>query len=108
MDTKLIKLIKNFSIPLELNVGDVGKYSECKMYDRNYTELIQMWMIDENPNNILINSANLLSNNDNFEIINCKHGWIFEKTMFSSTVISEVCMILCVFYSIHFIKMINT
>lgn len=77
---------------MELN-GDVRKYSECKMYDRNYTELIQMWMIDKNINNILINSANLLSNNDNFAIINCKYGWSFEKTMFASTVISEVCYI---------------
>lgn len=71
------------------------------MYNRNYTELIQMWMIDKNTDNILMNSANLLSNNDNFEIINCKHGWTFEKTMFSSTVISEVCfpfIVLCVFF----------
>ncbi|CAO1348904.1 unnamed protein product [Diamesa serratosioi] len=82
------EILKNLSIPLELN-GDVGKYSECKMFDRNYTELIQMWMIDKNSNNILINSANLLTNNDNFEIINCKHGWTFEKSMFASTVISE-------------------
>lgn len=71
------------------------------MYNRNYTELIQMWMIDKNTDNILINSANLLINNDNFEIINCKHGWTFEKTMFSSTVISEVYFPFIVFISLY-------
>lgn len=74
---------------MELRDG-VEKYSSCKMYRRNYTEMSHMWL-DENPNEILMNNQHLLEATKNYEIINCNAGWSYDKSMFPATVISEVC-----------------
>jgi hypothetical protein len=76
------------SIPLERRDGTT-KYSECNMYNRNYTEISNLWM-DKNPNEILINHKHLLDEMKNYEIINCKHGWTYDTSIFPMTVISEV------------------
>ncbi|KAL7050719.1 hypothetical protein ACKWTF_004188 [Chironomus riparius] len=80
-------ILKNLSIPLEGRDGTT-KYSECKMYNRNYTEISNLWM-DKSPNEILINHKHLLDEMKNYEIINCKHGWIYDTSIFPMTVISE-------------------
>ena len=70
------------------------------MFNRNYSQLAEIFTA--NPNEILINHKHLhAADNDddddvdegtsnNFEIINCIHGWTFDKSIFSNTVISEV------------------
>lgn len=65
------------------------KYSECKMFKRNYSELALLWL-NKNPNEILINYKHLLDESENYEIINCQYGWHYDKSMFPATVISEV------------------
>jgi MFS transporter, OCT family, solute carrier family 22 (organic cation transporter), member 4/5 len=59
------------------------------MYSRNYSEITRLWL-DKNPNEILINHKHLLAENKSYEIINCEHGWHYERSMFTATVISEV------------------
>jgi hypothetical protein len=54
------------------------------MYNRNYSELA-LWL-DGNLSDALIGQASLKS----YEIINCKHGWVFDKSVYPATVISEV------------------
>ena len=75
------------------------------MFNRNYSQLAEIFTA--NPNEILINHKHLHAadngNDDdeeddvvdegtsnNFEIINCIHGWTFDKSIFPNTVISEV------------------
>lgn len=78
-----------FSIPLELRDG-AEKFSSCKMFNRNYSELAQLFL-DKGIHETLINYEHLLDAKDkNYEITNCQHGWVFDRTMFSATVISEV------------------
>lgn len=78
------------SIPFERRDDGVERYSSCKMFNRNYSELAQLWT-DKSPNEILINHKHLLADeNKNYEIINCIHGWTFDRSMFPATVISEV------------------
>ena len=76
------------SLPLERREG-VEKYSNCKMFNRNYSALSRLWL-DKNPNEILINHKHLLEENKSYEIINCQHGWHYDQTMFPATVVSEV------------------
>jgi hypothetical protein len=73
---------------MEIRDGALS-HAECKMYNRNYTELARLW-IDNNPSEILINHKHLLDEIKSYEIVNCKHGWTYEKSMFPATVISEV------------------
>lgn len=78
-----------FSIPLELRDG-VEKFSACKMFDRNYSELARFF-VDKRFNENFINHEHFLDEESkNYEIVNCQHGWVFDRTMFSTTVISEV------------------
>ncbi|CRL00143.1 CLUMA_CG013420, isoform A [Clunio marinus] len=80
-------ILKNLSIPLERNDG-VEKYCGCKMYNRNYSDLSRLWL-NKTPDEILINHKHLLDESKSYEIINCQHGWNYDKTIFPATVISE-------------------
>ncbi|XP_022920051.2 beta-alanine transporter [Onthophagus taurus] len=65
---------RNLSVPLEL-VNGVLKYSECKMYDRNYTD-------------ISLTIQDFDYDNDTVQI-DCKNGWIFDKSLYKQTVVME-------------------
>jgi hypothetical protein len=73
------------------------------MFNRNYSQLAQIFAA--NPNDILINHKHLHAavvddddvnvdertpGRNNLEIINCIHGWTYDKSIFARTVISEV------------------
>lgn len=78
------------SIPLERRDG-VERYAGCKMFNRNYSELARLWLdAGTGPSEILINHQHLLDASKNYEIINCQHGYSYDKSMFPATVISEV------------------
>ncbi|KAG5679520.1 hypothetical protein PVAND_009083 [Polypedilum vanderplanki] len=81
-------ILKNLSIPYEIRDG-IERYAECKMYNRNYSELAQ-WLV-ENLNETLINQKYSFDevNLKNLEIINCKDGWVYDKSLYPATVISE-------------------
>lgn len=81
-------ILKNLSIPIELKNGKEA-YSECRMYNRNYTNLVNLWS-EKNPYEILLNHNYLLTEAKDFEIIDCNKGWHYDRSIFTSTVISEV------------------
>lgn len=68
-------------------------HSQCEMYSRNYTEIVML--LHSIDNETLINKGEYyLESIDytakNYEIINCKDGWIYDKSMFPNTVVMEV------------------
>lgn len=90
-----VKIINSFpfSIPI---INDDGQaiYSECKMYVRNYSEIV-VYLHSLDP--IALKSENsgyfeAINNNSvkNLEIIDCKSGWIYDRRMFPNTVVMEV------------------
>lgn len=69
-----------YSIPTEYRDGGLH-YSECKMYDLNYTDLIENYVFIEN----------IISNRpDSKNTLDCKHGWIYDKSTYQNTVVVEV------------------
>lgn len=72
----------HFSIPLELHDGR-NKYSECKMYARNYTEIAEFFA--NNQSIELLSELNL----NNVQIIQCLNGWSFDQSIFRNTIITE-------------------
>jgi hypothetical protein len=59
------------------------------MYEQNYTDLIKLWQ-STNPNEYFSDHNYLLSETRNLEIIKCTNGWIYDKSVFASTVITDV------------------
>lgn len=86
------------SIPLVYRDGQMV-YSQCQMYSRNYTEIQQTL-------NSMDTQALLDNNGDshleavdytarNYEVIPCRSGWMYDRTMFPNTVVMEVFRYLC-------------
>lgn len=68
-------------------------YSQCEMYSRNYTEIVTtLHAMDKET--LMSKSDFFLEPVDytakNYEIINCKDGWTYDKSMFPNTVVMEV------------------
>ena len=71
-------ILKNLSIPTEIK-DDEEVYSSCKMYDRNYSS----WTMD--------NVIEALSEGPgNTTKIDCTNGWIYDKSTYQSTIVTEV------------------
>lgn len=85
-------LMKNLSIPMVQRDGQT-KYSQCQMYSRNYTEIVA-FLHTTDTSIINDNGEFYFEPMDyaakNFEIVDCKHGWIYDRTMFPNTVVMEV------------------
>lgn len=70
-----------FSIPMELKNGRL-EYSECTMYKLNYSDIAKNYRgIESGLKSLKGSSA---------EIIPCTNGWVYEKSVYKSTVVSEV------------------
>lgn len=65
---------KNISLPIEIKDG-AEKYSQCRMYDINYTRLLQ-------------NDYDFKRHH--WPITDCKHGWTYDKSMFRTTLVAEM------------------
>lgn len=90
--SRMPNLVKNLSIPLMQRDGQM-KYSQCQMYSRNYTDIVGF---------LHTTDTSLINDNGefyfepldyaaaNFEIVDCKHGWVYDRTMFPNTVVMEV------------------
>lgn len=81
------------SIPMELKDGK-SKYSQCKMYDRNYTDILAILHKISPEKALNTSTKQFFEETDfspsNFEIIDCKNGWIYDRQMFPNTVVMEV------------------
>lgn len=66
--------IKNVSLPWETRDG-VLALSKCKMYDINYTLLID---------------NGLVKANDSWPQTNCKFGWNFDRSVYQETLVTQI------------------
>lgn len=68
-------------------------YAQCEMYSRNYTEIMLM-LHSIDTNTLMSNAESYLEPIDytakNYEIVKCKNGWNYDRTMFPNTVVMEV------------------
>ncbi|CAK1544877.1 unnamed protein product [Leptosia nina] len=71
-----LEFAKNFSIPKELRNG-ILEYSQCEMYNMNYTDILTQYPIDVFPQE---GSA---------DVVPCQNGWVYENTVYQSTVVTE-------------------
>lgn len=69
---------------LTLPVDDATEtgYSQCKMYDRNYTG----WTMDD------VNRW--LNGSENWTTTTCQSGWDYDHSVYSSTIVTDVCHVM--------------
>ncbi|CAB3220385.1 unnamed protein product [Arctia plantaginis] len=73
-----INLVKNLSIPMELKNG-VLQYSECSMYNLNYSDIAKSYQTLDDI--ALIQSSS--------ETIPCTKGWNYNRNIYKNTVVTE-------------------
>ena len=71
-------VLKNLTIPIEKKDGEEF-YSKCQMYDRNYSS----WTMSD------VTEA-LSEGPGNTSKIDCPNGWIYDKSTYQSTIVTEV------------------
>lgn len=82
---------------MEMRNGRI-QYSECKMYLRNYSEVLPFLHSMSLPD--LIDYGNYYTENlqpianEEYEIVSCTHGWNYDRSMFPNTVVMEVCLLI--------------
>lgn len=87
----------NFSIPMEIRNGRL-RYSECKMYLRNYSEVLPF--LHSMSVQDLVDYENYYTDNlqpitnEEYEIVSCTDGWNYDRTIFPNTVVMEVCLLI--------------
>ncbi|OAD57079.1 Organic cation transporter 1 [Eufriesea mexicana] len=72
---------KALSLPyVEKSDGKVKKYSKCKMYDVNYTAIVESWTRLPPPP----------VGNPDWPVTKCRHGWIYDNRDYDSTLVTEL------------------
>lgn len=84
----MIMFFSLYSIPLELRDGEY-KFSECKMYDRNYTDIIR-FLDSRTPMDLSRHGSQYVSVADAFDTKECSSGWNYDRRAFPNTVVMEV------------------
>ncbi|KAJ3635442.1 hypothetical protein MTP99_008350 [Tenebrio molitor] len=69
------KLVRNISVPTAVQLDGQTRFSQCRMYDLNYT----------NTSLEFYESVNYTT----VSTIPCKHGWVYDKQGHENTVITE-------------------
>ncbi|KAK9305048.1 hypothetical protein QLX08_003746 [Tetragonisca angustula] len=94
---------KALSLPyVEKSDGKVKKYSKCKMYDVNYTAIVESWL----ENAVLENATEEDGEaqrtrsrsglppppvgNPDWPVTKCRHGWIYDNRDYDSTLVTEL------------------
>lgn len=88
-----------YSIPIE-NRDGVFKYSECKMFQRNYTQILRTLNVN-GPVDFLRHYNFAEQQDDNSTEIYCVNGWNYDRRMFPNTVVMEVRSFFSLFLVYH-------
>ena len=83
---------KKLAIPTD----ETGRqtYSRCYMYDRNYSMLLNLGRntaLNSPGYNLNVSHSDHVVISQNDPLVPCKQ-WVFDQSMFTSTVISQVCV----------------
>lgn len=71
-------IVKNLSLPRERRDGE-SVYSQCQMYDVNYTQVAINYLLN-----------NLSTPNTSWPVINCRHGWNYDRSTYYNTLVTEM------------------
>lgn len=74
-------LVRQLSIPATIQDDGQIKFDQCRMFNRNYTEISSSFL------DYVSGGRNLSSNPD---YVQCRNGWHYDKTLYVGTVVSEV------------------
>lgn len=90
---------KALSLPYTEKSDGKVKYSKCKMYNVNYTAIVDSWLSEAT---MLENATEGGSRdvrerlppppvgNPDWPVIGCQHGWIYDTRDYDSTLVTEV------------------
>uniref|UniRef100_A0A034W1F8 Organic cation transporter 1 n=1 Tax=Bactrocera dorsalis TaxID=27457 RepID=A0A034W1F8_BACDO len=80
-------LVKNLSIPLGVSNNSV-EYESCLMYARNYSDIVR-YMEYRTPIELQQDKVWQIGNPGHAQILECQHGWYYDRNMYTSTVVTE-------------------
>ncbi|XP_076389828.1 organic cation transporter 1 isoform X1 [Megachile rotundata] len=92
---------KNLSLPFTEKSDGKVKYSKCKMYDVNYTAIVESWLSGAIPENGTDGSGDGERprrdrlppppvGNPDWPVIGCQHGWVYDTRDYDSTLVTEL------------------
>lgn len=81
-------LVRNLSIPF-IYKDNTFKFAECKMYARNYTDLVR-FLESRSPQDLQHHDAKDFGYPINAPIVDCQYGWKYDHSIFPNTVVTEV------------------
>lgn len=88
---------KALSLPyVEKSDGKVKKYEKCKMYDVNYTAIVESWLgnasREEGEDGARSTRSRLPPppvGSPDWPVTKCRHGWIYDNRDYDSTLVTE-------------------